>query len=168
LLVSGVAKLRRLSAAWLRQRWSRLGVLVVRAPQVGVVEGLEVAGGGLDAESEEVRDAADVGWAALATALDVSLGQPDYSVDHTGWRPRTKPILGPAKPGVLGVLQAEHNLLVRVKSLPNAMNLRLIVDSQRLLTSQLIPYEHSDDAEQGIMRLGRLLRRRGQRDRSSP
>ena len=88
-----------------------------------------------------------LGWAALATALDVSLGQPDYSVDQTGWRPRTKPIRGPAKPGVLGVLQAEHNLLVRLKAFPNAMNLRLIVDSQRLLTSALIPYAQRIDPE---------------------
>lgn len=81
-----------------------------------------------------------LGWAALATALDVSLGQPDYSVDQTGWRPRTKPIRGPAKPGVLGVLQAEHNLLVRLASFPDAMNLRLVVDSQRLLSAGLVPY----------------------------
>ncbi len=73
-----------------------------------------------------------LGWAALATA---------------GWRPRTKPIRGPAKPGILGVLQAEHNLLVRLSSLPNAMNLRLIVDSQRLLTAQLIPYAERVDPD---------------------
>jgi hypothetical protein len=88
-----------------------------------------------------------LGWAALATALDVSLGQPDYSVDQTGWRPRTKPIRGPAKPGVLGVLQAEHNILFRLKSFPNAMNLRLIVDSQRLLTTALIPYAQRIDPD---------------------
>ncbi len=87
-----------------------------------------------------------LGWAALATALDVNLGH-DYSVDQTGWRPRTKPIRGPAKPGILGVLQAEHNLLVRLSSLPNAMNLRLIVDSQRLLTAQLIPYAERVDPD---------------------
>lgn len=88
-----------------------------------------------------------LGWAALATALHVSLGQPDYSVDQTGWRPRTKPIRGPAKPGILGVLQAEHNLLVRLRTFPNAMNLRLIVDSQRLLTTALIPYAQRIDPE---------------------
>ena len=96
---------------------------------------------------ESLADCDRLGWAALATALDVSLGQPDYSVDQTGWRPRTKPIRGPAKPGVLGVLQAEHNLLVRLKSFPNAMNLRLIVDSQRLLTRQLVPYAERVDPE---------------------
>ncbi|QSR30781.1 hypothetical protein CFI00_09805 [Nocardioides sp. S5] len=86
-----------------------------------------------------------LGWAALATALDVSLGQPDYSVDQTGWRPRTKPIGGPAKPGVLGVLQAEHNLLVRLDSFPDAMTLRLVVDSQRLLSAGLTPYAERID-----------------------
>jgi len=88
-----------------------------------------------------------LGWAALATALDVSLGQPDYSVDQTGWRPRTKPIGGPAKPGVLGVLQAEHNLLVRLASFPDAMNLRLVVDSQRLLSAGLVPYAERIDPD---------------------
>lgn len=86
-----------------------------------------------------------LGWAALATALDVSLGQPDYSVDQTGWRPRTKPIGGPAKPGVLGVLQAEHNLLVRLEAFPDAMNLRLVIDSQRLLSAGLVPYSERID-----------------------
>lgn len=98
-------------------------------------------------EWESLAGCDRLGWAALATALDVSLGQPDYSVDQTGWRPRTKPIRGPAKPGILGVLQAEHNLLVRLKTFPNAMNLRLIVDSQRLLTTALIPYAQRIDPE---------------------
>jgi hypothetical protein len=88
-----------------------------------------------------------LGWAALATALDVSLGQPDYSVDQTGWRPRIKPIGGPARPGVLGVLQAEHNLLVRLASFPDAMNLRLVVDSQRLLSAGLVPYVQRIDLD---------------------
>ena len=51
-----------------------------------------------------------------------------------GWRPKTKVITGPAKPGLLGVLQAEHNLTIRMQAFPNAMNLRLVVDSQRLLS----------------------------------
>ncbi|GAB3862690.1 hypothetical protein GCM10028801_28690 [Nocardioides maradonensis] len=88
-----------------------------------------------------------LGWAALATALDVSLGQPDFSVDQTGWHPRTRPIPGPGKPGVLGVLQAQHNLLVGLKSPPNAMNLRRIVDSQRLLTGRLVPYAEQVDPD---------------------
>src|SRR5690606_32436756 len=70
----------------------------------------------------------------------VSLGQPDYAVDHIGWRPKSKIITGPARPGILGVLQAQHNLTVRMKALPNATNLRLVVDSQRLLSSHLVPF----------------------------
>ncbi|WP_148046757.1 hypothetical protein [Nocardioides pocheonensis] len=89
---------------------------------------------------EHLHQGARLGWAALAAALDVSLGQPDYSIDTKGWRPRTKPIRGHARPGILGVLQAEHNLLVRLKSFPNAVNLRLVVDSQRLLSSRLAPF----------------------------
>jgi hypothetical protein len=70
----------------------------------------------------------------------VNLGQPDYTVDTLGWRPKTKPITGPAKPGILGVLQAEHNLVVRMKSVPNATNLRYVIDSQRLLCRHLVPF----------------------------
>src|SRR3954454_25255831 len=78
-----------------------------------------------------------LGWSALACALDASLDPPDYAIDMRGWRPPTKVIKGPAKPGLLGVLQAEHNLVIRMRSFPSAMNLRLVVDSQRLVSGQL-------------------------------
>ncbi|WP_156392012.1 MULTISPECIES: hypothetical protein [unclassified Nocardioides] len=78
-----------------------------------------------------------LGWSALACALDVGLGQPDYSVDQAGWQPRVKAIRGPVRPGILGVLQAEHNVLVRLKAFPNVLNLRRIVDSQHLLSPAL-------------------------------
>ncbi|GAA4759728.1 hypothetical protein GCM10023350_52460 [Nocardioides endophyticus] len=94
---------------------------------------------------EHLADPGRLGWTALATGLDMSLDQPDYTVDQAGWRPRIKPIRGAPKPGILGVLQAEHNLLVRLKSIPTAMNLRLIVDSQRLLSSHLHPYAERVD-----------------------
>lgn len=88
---------------------------------------------------EKLADRGRLGWAALATALDVSLGQPDYSLDQTGWRPRTRVLRGPIRPGVLGVLQAEHNLLVHLRPFPNAPNLRLVVDSQRQISVSLAP-----------------------------
>lgn len=88
---------------------------------------------------EKLADRGRLGWAALATALDVSLGQPDYSVGQAGWRPRTKVLRGPVRPGVLGGLQAEHNLLVHLRSFPNATNLRLIIDSQRQISNSLAP-----------------------------
>jgi hypothetical protein len=78
-----------------------------------------------------------LGWSALACALDASLDPPDYAIDLRGWRPPTKVIKGPGKPGLRGVLQAEHNLVIRMRSFPSAMNLRLVVDSQRLLSGEL-------------------------------
>jgi len=98
---------------------------------------------------EPLAGSARLGWTALACALDVSLGQPDYSIDQTGWRPRVKPMRGEPRPGVLGVLQAEHNLLVHLKSFPNATNLRLIVDSQRLLSDRLAVHAAAISSEVG-------------------
>jgi hypothetical protein len=89
---------------------------------------------------EQLAQSARLGWASLAAALDVNLRQPDYTVDELGWRPKTKIIEGPVKEGILGVLQAEHNLVVRMKSFPNAANLRYIIDSQRLLSRRLVPF----------------------------
>jgi hypothetical protein len=95
---------------------------------------------------DKLTDPGRLGWAALATALDVSLGQPDYSVDSTGWRPRTHTLrIGP-QIGILSVLQAEHDLLVRLKSFPTAMNLRLIVDSQQRLSRRLAILAERTDA----------------------
>lgn len=78
-----------------------------------------------------------LGWSALACALDASLDPPDYSVDLLGWRPPSKLKRGPAPPGLPGVLQAEHNLVIRLRTFPSALNLRLVVDSQRLLSGML-------------------------------
>lgn len=89
---------------------------------------------------EPLTQSARLGWASLAAALDVNLGQPDYAVDNLGWRPKTKIMTGPVRPGILGVLQAQHNLVIRMKSVPNATNLRLVVDSQRLVSAHLAPF----------------------------
>lgn len=86
---------------------------------------------------EKLHHPERLGWSALACALDASLDPPDYAIDMRGWRPPTKVIKGPGKPGLLGVLQAEHNLVVRMRSFPSALNLRLVVDSQRLLSGEL-------------------------------
>jgi hypothetical protein len=94
---------------------------------------------------ERFAQGARLGWSALAAAIDVNLGQPDYTVDQLGWRPKTKVIEGPARPGILGVLQAEHNLVVRMRAFPNAPNLRRVVDSQRLVSRHLIPFAERID-----------------------
>lgn len=98
---------------------------------------------------EQLALGARLGWAALATALDVNLGQPDYSVDQLGWRPPVKLIRSDPKPGILGVLQAEHNLVVRMKAFPNATNLRYVLDSQRLLSRHLAPHASRIDERIG-------------------
>jgi hypothetical protein len=90
---------------------------------------------------QHLAQSSRLGWAALASALDVNLGQPDYTVDKLGWNPRVKPIPGPARRGILGVLQAQHNLVVKLgSSLPSAINLRYVIDSQRLLSRHLVPF----------------------------
>ncbi|MDF1605913.1 hypothetical protein [Nocardioides sp. YIM 152315] len=97
-------------------------------------------------EWEHLTHSARLGWAALAAALDVHLGRPDYTVDRLGWRPPVKPIAGPARPGALGVLQAEHNLVVKLgSSLPSTINLRYVIDSQRLLSRHLVPFANRLD-----------------------
>ncbi|KQW42611.1 hypothetical protein ASC77_23370 [Nocardioides sp. Root1257] len=92
-------------------------------------------------EWQFLKQSGHLGWAALAAALDVSLGQPDYTVDRLGWHPPVKPIPGPPRPGILGVLQAEHNLVAKLgRSLPSTINLRYVIDSQRLLSHHLAPF----------------------------
>lgn len=88
---------------------------------------------------ERLANPGRLGWAALACATQVSLGNPDFSIDHTGWRPRTKLLREPAPQGLPGVLHAEHNLLIRLANFPNAVDLRTIVESQRLLSDHLAP-----------------------------
>lgn len=76
-------------------------------------------------------------WATMATALEASLDPPDYSIDVRGWRPPARLVTGPARPGLLGILQAEHNLLVRLSALPSPLNLKKVVESQRILSAVL-------------------------------
>ncbi len=89
---------------------------------------------------EPLTQSTRLGWVALAAALDANLAQPDYSVDQRGWRPKTKIIPDPVRPGILGVLQAQHNLVIRMRGFPSATNLRLVVDSQRLVSAHLVPF----------------------------
>lgn len=86
---------------------------------------------------EKLRNAGRLGWSALAVALESSIGPPDYTVDHRGWRPPVKFIRGPARPGLLGVLQAEQNLLVRLTTHIAPINLRLAATAQMTLSADL-------------------------------
>lgn len=120
--------------------------------------GAGVNRGGLTAEQANtvLKDAADVarglvlldrrydnvpGWvllkqavrldrAAEATAMAATRVGMDPSVVDRGWRPPAGRIEGPALPGVAGAAQAQHNLLVELGRLPNALNLRRVLVSQ--------------------------------------
>lgn len=86
---------------------------------------------------EHISTPGRLAWAAMATALESSLEPPDYSIDVRGWRPPARLIRGPAQPGLKGVLQAEHNLLVSLKALPSPMTLKRVVESQRVLSADI-------------------------------
>jgi hypothetical protein len=61
----------------------------------------------------------------------------DYTVDRRGWRPPPRTIDGPARAGLAGVIQAEHNVLIHLNGFPNALNFRRLLDSQRELSNLL-------------------------------
>ncbi len=92
------------------------------------------------ADWKSLPNSAQIGWSALASAIDANLKHPDYSVDNEGWRPRVKLLRGAVRPGILGVLQAEHNLWIRLHAFPHVANLRLVADSQRHISGHLAPH----------------------------
>lgn len=83
---------------------------------------------------EPIEEADLLGRAAVVCAAHSGYGEPDYGVDRRGWRPPVRLADGPAIPGLGGVLQAENNLLVRLGYQPDAYSLRLILDSQRIVS----------------------------------
>lgn len=74
--------------------------------------------------------------AAQSCGVFAEYDEPDYSVDQKGWRPPPATIDGGPLPGIGGVLQAEHNMLVHLASVPNALNLRRVIDGQRILSNE--------------------------------
>ena len=74
--------------------------------------------------------------AAEACATYSRYSDPSYSVDHHGWDPPAQLIDPPGLPGIAGVVQAQHNLLVNLRTIPNAHSLRVVLDSQRLLSHE--------------------------------
>ena len=83
---------------------------------------------------ENLKDQGRLCRAAETCALSCDNAAQDYSVDLRGWRPMTAIFGGPLPPGTAGILQGEHNLLVHLNQFPTAHNLRLILDSQRIVS----------------------------------
>jgi hypothetical protein len=83
-----------------------------------------------------IRERARLVRAAEVCAAFARDVEPDYSVDQKGWRPPAATIDGGPLPGIAGVLQAEHNMLVHLGPFPNALNLRRVMDGQRILSHE--------------------------------
>ena len=81
---------------------------------------------------ESLKDQGRLGRAAEVCATFAGHGEQDYSVDLRGWHPPDAAIEGPPMPGISGVLQAEHNLLIHLSNFPDAHSMRLVLDSQRI------------------------------------
>ena len=74
--------------------------------------------------------------AAQACGVHAEQVEPDYAVDEKGWRPPSATIAGGPLPGIGGVLQAEHNMLVHLGQFPKALNLRRVMDGQRIVSHE--------------------------------
>ncbi|MGK2876907.1 MAG: hypothetical protein ACSLEW_14940 [Nocardioides sp.] len=80
------------------------------------------------------------GWlsrAADAARVTAKSVEADYRVDLHGRRPAPQLDTGAAEPGVDGVIQAVRNTLVSLQAFPDAHTLRLVLDSQRVLSHEL-------------------------------
>ncbi len=84
---------------------------------------------------EPITEADGLGRAAVVCAAHAGYSEPDYSIDHRGWRPPVQLVDGPALPGLDGVLQAQNNLLVHLRHQPDGYSLRIILDSQRIVSA---------------------------------
>lgn len=83
-----------------------------------------------------IRERGRLDRAAQVCAVFADHDEPDYTVDHKGWRPPPATIDGDPLPGIGGVLQAEHNMLVHLARFPNSLNLRRVMDGQRILSHE--------------------------------
>lgn len=85
---------------------------------------------------QKLKDQGRLGRAAEVCATFAGYDEPDYTVDFRGWRPPADLDPGPATPGIRGVLQGEYNLLVTLNHFPDAHNMRLVLDSQRIVSHE--------------------------------
>lgn len=88
-----------------------------------------------------------LGRAAEVCSTFTGYAEPDYTIDLRGWRPRRTLVEGPRLPGLTGVLQAQHNLLVRLEEFPDACSLRRVLDSQRIVSRDATALDPSAAAD---------------------
>ena len=85
---------------------------------------------------QEMRGRGRLDLAARACSLFVGSAEQDHTVDLRGWRAPSALVQGGPLPGIGGVLQAEHNMLVHLARFPTALNLRRVMDGQRILSHE--------------------------------
>lgn len=90
---------------------------------------------------QSLKDAGWLGRAAETCATFAGYDESDYTIDLRGWRPRRTLVEGPGLPGLTGVLQAQHNLLVHLEEFPDARSLRLVLDSQRIVSREAATFD---------------------------
>jgi hypothetical protein len=96
---------------------------------------------------QSLKDRGRLGRAAEACASFAGYDDPDYSVDLRGWRPPANLDQGPRRSGIPGILQGEYNLLVELKRFPDAHSMRLVLDSQRIVSHETAIRARSTDPE---------------------
>lgn len=94
---------------------------------------------------EKLHNQGWLGRAAETCAAYASRIEPDYAVDRQGWQPKPEPMNGPALPDLGGVLQAQYNLLLNLNDMPDARSLRVVMESQRIVSHEAA--RRSSDAE---------------------
>lgn len=85
---------------------------------------------------EKLHNQGWLGRAAETCAAHAGYDEPDYAVDRQGWQQNPEPMDGPALPGLTGVMQAQYNLLLNLDEMPDARSLRVVMESQRIVTHE--------------------------------
>lgn len=85
---------------------------------------------------EKLNGQSRLGRAAEVCAAAPGYDKPDYTVDLRGWRPPVKHTPDPVLPGLGGIVQGEHNLLVTLKHFPNAHSMRTVLASQLIVSHE--------------------------------
>ena len=86
---------------------------------------------------ERLKEQRRLGQAAEVCATTTGYGEPNYTVDLRGWHPPAKLTRDPVLPGLDGILQGEHNLLVTLKHFPNAHSMRVVLESQLIVSREI-------------------------------
>lgn len=124
-------------------RFSRIQCMTLLKDFSDVVRGLV----GLDRRYSNIpgwqslKDAGWLGRAAETCSTFAGYDEPDYTIDLRGWQPRRTLVEGPGLPGMTGVLQAQHNMLVHLGEFPDARTLRLVLDSQRIISRDAATFD---------------------------